>query len=74
MTSAQRAQEIVSAILDLCGIDVGRTRSQLEALVIGHLHEVERLSAEKAVGVYRAKTAEATDKVLAEIAIGAPVT
>ena len=74
MSLEERAKEIVSTLLDLCKIDVGPDRSRLEAVVIGHLNEVERLSAEKAVVVYRQKTTEATDKVLSETVIGAPVT
>jgi hypothetical protein len=72
MTSEERAHEMVTAILDMCGVELGEGRPQLEALVAGHLEEVERRAAEKAVAVYRAKTTEATDKVLAHTAIGAP--
>ena len=72
MTSAERSHEIVSTILDMCGIEVGEQRSQLETFVAGHLDEIERTAAEKAVGVYRDKTTEATNKVLSETAIGAP--
>ena len=72
MTSAERSHEIVSAILDMCGVDVGERRAQLETFVAGHLDEIERTAAEKAVGVYRQKTTEATDKVLSDTAIGSP--
>jgi hypothetical protein len=72
MKTKERAQEIVSAILDICRIDPGDKRPQLEALVMNHLDEVERQAAEKAVIVYRQKTTEATDKVLAETSIGSP--
>ena len=72
MTPEQRAQEIVSAILDACKIDAGDKRRHLEALVIDHLNEIDRQAAEKAVVVYREKTTEATDKVLSETTIGSP--
>ena len=72
MTSAERSHEIVSAILDMCGVDVGERRAQLETFVAGHLDEIERAAAEKAVDVYRQKTTEATDKVLSDTAIGTP--
>ena len=72
MTSAERSHEIVSAILDMCGVEVRDKRRQLETFVAGHLDEIERTAAEKAVGVYREKTTEATNKVLSETAIGAP--
>ena len=71
MTSEERAHEMVSAILDMCGVELGERR-QLEAFVAGHLEEIERRAAEKAVAVYREKTIEATDKVLSQAAIGAP--
>jgi hypothetical protein len=72
MKMQERAQEIVSAILDICRIDPGDKRPQLEGLVMSHLNEIERQAAEKAVVVYRQKTTEATDKVLSETAIGSP--
>ena len=72
MTSEERSHEIVSAILDMCGVDIGDKRPQLETFVNGHLEEIERVAAEKAVDVYRAKTSEATDTVLSHTAIGAP--
>ena len=72
MSAEERAQEIVSAILDICRIDARDKRAQLEALVMNHLNEIERQAAEKAVIVYRTKTTEATDKVLSETAIGSP--
>jgi len=72
MTLEERSHEIVSAILDICGLDVGDKRARLELFVNGHLEEVERVAAEKAVVVYREKTTEATDKVLSQTAIGAP--
>ena len=72
MTSAERSHEIVSAILDMCGVEVGERRPQLETFVAGHLDEIERRAAEKAVGIYREKTTEATTKVLSDTAIGAP--
>ena len=72
MTSEERAHEIVSALHDICGVDVGEKRPQLETFVAGHLDEIERRAAEKAVAVYREKTTEATTKVLSQTAIGAP--
>jgi hypothetical protein len=72
MTAEERAQTIVSAILDMCAVDVGDKRAQLETFVVGHLKEIERVAAEKAVTVYREKAAEASNKVLSETAIGAP--
>jgi hypothetical protein len=72
VSAQKRAQEIVSAILDVCGIDIGDKRPQLEALVMSQLNEVERQAAEKAVVLYREKTMEATDKLLSETAIGSP--
>jgi hypothetical protein len=72
MTSQERSHEIVSAILDMCGVDVGDRRPQLETFIAGHLDEIERTAAEKAVVVYREKTTEATTKVLSETAIGTP--
>jgi hypothetical protein len=72
MSAHERAQEIVSAILDACKVDAADKRPQFEALVVTHLNEIERQAAEKAVVVYREKTTEATDKVLSETAIGSP--
>ena len=72
MTSEERAHEMVSAILDICGVELDERRPQLEAFVAGHLEEIERRAAEKAVAVYRQKATEATDKVLSQTAIGAP--
>ena len=72
MSAQERAQEIVSAILDACRIDAADKRPQLEALVMTHLNEIERQAAEKAVVLYREKTTEATDKLLSETAIGSP--
>jgi hypothetical protein len=72
MTAEERAHAIVSAFLDVCGVDIGAKRQQLEMIAIGHLNEIERTAAEKAVTVYREKTTEATDKVLSQTAIGAP--
>jgi hypothetical protein len=56
----------------MCGVEVGAKRFQLETFVNGHLEEIERVAAERAVAVYRAKTTEATDTVLSQTAIGAP--
>jgi hypothetical protein len=72
MNSEERAHEIISIILEMCGVDVRDKRSQLETFVVGHLDEIERLAAEKAVGVYRQKAAEASSSVLSQTAIGAP--
>ena len=72
MSAQERAQEIVSAILDACRIDAADKRPQLEALVLTQLNEIERQAAEKAVVLYREKTREATDKLLSETAIGSP--
>jgi hypothetical protein len=72
VTTEERSHEIVSAVLDMCGVEVGDKRSQLERFVKGHLDEIERVAAEKAVAVYRTKTSEATDEVLSHTAIGAP--
>ena len=66
MTSEQRAHDIVSAVLDMCGVELVDKRPSLEAFITGHLDEVERRAAEKAVAVYRQKTTEASDKVLRE--------
>jgi hypothetical protein len=71
MTTEERAREIVSVVLDMCGVTV-ENRPQLEQFVIGHLDAIERTAAEKAIGVYRAKLAEASDTVSAQTAIGAP--
>ena len=49
MSAQERAQEIVSAILDACRIDAADKRPQLEALVMTQLNEIERQAAEKAV-------------------------
>jgi hypothetical protein len=73
MTSEERSHEIVSAILDMCGVEVRDKRPQLEAFVHDHLEEIERVATEKAVSVYREKTTEATDTVLSHTAIGAPI-
>jgi hypothetical protein len=56
----------------MCGVDVGDKRPQLEIFVNGHLEEIERVAAEKAVDIYRAKTSEATERVLSHTAIGTP--
>jgi hypothetical protein len=69
MTITERAGEIVSAVLDMCGVDLIEKRAQLEAFVTEHLEEVERRAAEKAVDVYRQKTAEAGEKVLTETSV-----
>ena len=66
MTAQERAQEIVSAILDACRIDAADKQPQLEALVMTQLNEIERQAAEKAVVLYRDKAREATDKVLSK--------
>jgi hypothetical protein len=68
MTSEERAPEIVSAVLEMCGVQLVDRRPQLEALIAGHLDDVERRAAEKAVGVYRQKATEASDKVLTDTA------
>ena len=47
-------------------------RAQVEAIVADHVAEIERLAAEKAVGVYCEKTKEASDKVLSQTTIGSP--
>ena len=69
MTSEQRAHDIVSAVLDMCGVELVDKRPSLEAFITGHLDEVERRAAEKAVAVYRQKTTEAGDKVLTDIVL-----
>jgi hypothetical protein len=66
MTSEERVHEIVSAVLDTCGIQLVDKRPQLEVLIAGHLDDVERRAAEKAVGIYRQKATEASDKVLTD--------
>ena len=72
MKSNERAHEIVSTILDMCGIEVRDKRPELETFVMGHLHEIERVAAEKAVAVYREKATEASSTVLSHTAIGSP--
>ena len=72
MTSEQRAQAIVSAIIEICRVDLGKQRRQVEACITGHLNELERSTAEKSVAVMRAKSAEASDAVLSQTAIGRP--
>ena len=72
MNSAERAHEIVSAILDMCKVEFGDKRPQVEVYVQTHLDEIERRAAEKAVAVHREKTTEASDKVLSETTIGSP--
>jgi hypothetical protein len=69
MTSEQRAHEIVSAVLDMCGVQLVERRHQLDAFVAGHLDDVGRRAAEKAVTVYRQKTAEASQEILTETAL-----
>ena len=72
MNSAERAHEIVSAIVDMCKVEFGDKRQQVEVYVQTHLDEIERRAAEKAVSVHREKTIEASDKVLSETTIGSP--
>jgi hypothetical protein len=69
MTIAERARELVAVLLDLCGMeaDVDKRR-QLETTVAGHLEDVRRVAAERAVIVYRDKTREADEKVLSQAA------
>jgi hypothetical protein len=68
----ERAHELVTVLLEMCGAQAdGDKRRQLEAVVIGHLEDVRRLAAEKAVVVYRDKTREADEKVLSQTATGA---
>jgi hypothetical protein len=56
----------------MCGAQTdGDKRRQLEAVVTGHLEDVRRLAAEKAVVVYRDKTREADEKVLSQTATAA---
>jgi hypothetical protein len=69
VTLEERSHEIVSAIFDICHVNVGDRGAQLEAFVSRHLEAIERLAAEKAVAVYREKTSEATDRVLSQTAI-----
>lgn len=71
MNSEERAREIVAAMIDICRIDVGEKRPQVEACVKQHLDEMERRGAEKAVAVHRQKASEASDKVFSETVIGA---
>lgn len=66
MTVKERARVIVSAVLDMCGVEPVEHRAKLEAFIAEQLEEVEQKAAEKAVGVYRQKTAEAGEKVLTE--------
>ncbi len=72
MNSAERAHEIVSAIVDMCKVELGDKRPQVETYVRSHLDEIERRAAEKAVAVHREKTTEASDRVLSETSIGSP--
>jgi hypothetical protein len=67
MKIEERAHELVSVVLDLCGAEADAAkRGQLEAVVTDHLEDVRRSAAEKAVVVYRDKTREADEKVLSE--------
>lgn len=72
MNSEERAREIVSAIVDICRVDLSDKRPQVEACVKSHLDEMERGATEKTVAIYRQKAAEASDKVFSETTIGAP--
>jgi hypothetical protein len=72
MTSAERAHEIVSVIVEMCKVEFGDKRRQVEAYVQGHLDEIERTASEKAVAVHREKATEASDRVLSETTIGSP--
>jgi NAD(P)H-hydrate repair Nnr-like enzyme with NAD(P)H-hydrate dehydratase domain len=72
MTTGERVHEIVRAVLDACGVELVDKRAQVEAIVADHVAEIERLAAEKAVGVYREKAKEASEKVLSPTAIGSP--
>ena len=72
MTSGDRVREIVRAVLEACGVELVDKRAQVEAIVADHVAEIERLAAEKAVGVYREKATEASDKVLSQTTIGSP--
>jgi hypothetical protein len=69
MTSEQRARDIVSAVLDMCGVELVEKRPQLEKFIAEQLDDVQRRAAEKAVAVYRQKSTEASDKVLTEPAL-----
>ena len=69
MTSEQRASNIVSAVLDMCGVELVEKRPQLERFIAEQLDDVQRRAAEKAVAVYRQKSTEASDKVLTETAL-----
>jgi hypothetical protein len=73
VTNEERAKEIVTGLLDICGV-AAKTRPQLERFVNDHLDEVERSAAEKAIIVYREKVAEAAMTVSTQTAIGAPTT
>jgi hypothetical protein len=72
MTSGERVHEIVRVVLEACGVELVDKRAQVEAIVADHVAEIERLAAEKAVGVYREKAKEASDKVLSQTTIGSP--
>jgi hypothetical protein len=72
MNSEERAREVVAAIIDICHVDFGDKRPQVEACVKDHLDEIERRATEKTVGIYRDKAAEASDKIFSETEIGAP--
>ena len=72
MNSAERAHEIVSAIVDMCQVELGDKRPQVETFVQTHLDEIERRAAERAVAIHREKTTEASDRVLSETTIGSP--
>ena len=72
MTSGERVHEIVRAVLEACGVELVDKRAQVEAIVAEHVAEIERLAAEKAVGVYREKAKEASEKVLSQTAVGSP--
>jgi hypothetical protein len=72
MNSEERAQKIVSAIIDIVRVDFGDKRPEIEACVKAHLDEIERRAAERAVAVHRVKATEAGDTVLSETAIGSP--
>jgi len=72
MNSEQRTREIVTAIVDICRIDLGDKRPQVEACIKSHLDEMERSAAEKTVAIYRDKASEASDKVFSETVIGSP--
>ena len=72
MTTGERVHEIVRAVLEACGAELVDKRAQVEAIVADHVAEIERLAAEKAVGVYREKAKEASDNVLSQTTIGSP--